>query len=234
MYKITYLSIAILIWGLFLKVQATTFVPISLGQQVKGTAGGVVAKLKDQNSFKEGNFVYTNYIFSIKENYLKDKSIVLENEISIRLPGGALDGVRTIVDSSPVFEKEKEIFLLVKIVKGKVYLSNFTAGVFDIVKKDGEDFFINQAFKNVPGIGKIAKSKMIQLMSNENSVVYLNGSKKNSSGNEPQVTNLQNKKERKPAQVEQVKFDTYQLTIFITAFFGIVMALLLLSRKKNE
>jgi hypothetical protein len=103
--------------------------------------------------------IVTDYKFFVNQGFGFD-----EKEFTLEIPGGTLDGVTTAVEGAPYFKQKINIFLLLKKVESKIYLSNFTMGVYGIIEKNGITYYQSEIFSQVPNIGEIRKDEMIKLM----------------------------------------------------------------------
>jgi hypothetical protein len=139
---------------------ATQFIPLSIEKQVDEADFAVEATLQAHTVYRNSaSAIMTDYSFIINESFG-----LTEKELHLDLPGGTLDGVTSMVDGAPNFEEGKKVFLLLKKVESKIYLSNFTLGEYKIVEIDGKTFYQSTVFSNDPKNGIISKEKMKSLM----------------------------------------------------------------------
>lgn len=139
---------------------ATVFSNISIKAQVDEADFAAEVTLLDKKVYLDGNgLIVSSYNFSVNEGYgLSDKIINLE------IPGGTLNGVTSEIDSAPQFKKNEKIFLLLKKVESKLYLSNFSLGEYKIIKKNNKEYYQSVIYLNDPNSGIIEKEKMISLV----------------------------------------------------------------------
>jgi hypothetical protein len=139
---------------------ATQFIPLPIDKQIDDADFAVEATLQSRKVYKNlSGAIMSDYFFVVNESFGFP-----EKELHLDLPGGTLDGVTTMIDGSPNFKENRKIFLFIKKVEGKIYLSNFTLGEYKIVEIDGKTFYQSVVFFNDPKVGIISKDKMVMLM----------------------------------------------------------------------
>lgn len=240
-------------WGIkfllifFLLIQvalATTFIPLPLDKQVESAGMGAEVVLLNMQGFKHpAGYVATEYRFKVIEPTNLDPNELEDGKLVLSLPGGNFDGVTTVVDGSPKFNPGERIFLLLKKIEGKIYLSNFTLGKFNIQKIDGEEYYVNEVFPNMPNVGRIKKSTMKKLMNEKWNLVSLkiDSSKPNDKNKNISILKLPDEKVNTKANgkierdiaSEESSIDWLNIFIYCLSFFGIVFSLLLLKSKKE-
>lgn len=240
-------------WGIkliltfFVSIQvalATTFIPLPLDKQVESASMGAEVILLNMQGFKHpAGYVATEYRFKVLEPTNLDVDELDEGKLILTLPGGSFDGITTVVDGSPIFNPGEKIFLLLKKVEGKIYLSNFTLGKFNIQKIDGEEYYVNEVFPNMPNVGRIKKSTMKKLMSEKWNLVSMKIDSTNSNDKDKSVSILklptdkqnqnQNDKVERTVASEDSSIDWMNIFIYCLSFFGIVFSILLLKSKKE-
>jgi hypothetical protein len=224
-------------------VTATTFIPTTLDKQVLSASAGAVVSLLKFKSFKgNGGYVQTEYTFKVHQGMNLSSEELDHGTLSITLPGGSFEGVSTVVDGGPEFITGEKIFLLLKRVNNKIYLSNFTVGKFSIKKIEGSEYFVNDVFPNMPNVGIIKKEQMLDLMKSQwrelNIETILSNQKKvktvwQSSTPSKIPPKFEKRKERKPAAQED-GYDVGKFVVYFLSLIGIVFSLLLLKSRKNE
>ena len=220
--------------------QATTFIPLTLDKQVESAGLGAEVVLQSYNSYKSSyGYIATEYNFQIVESFNFNPSEKENGLVKFSLPGGTIDGVTAMVDGAPNFKPGEKIFLLLKRVNNKIYLSNFTLGKFNIEKIDGEEYYVNEVFPKVPNVGRIKKTTMINLMKNKWKMVdEIKNSKLQDKSGSPDtvvVTTPEVKKERKPSSLSQNdEIDYSKFYIYGLAILGIIFSALLILGKKDE
>lgn len=224
-------------------VVATTFNPISIEKQVEEATGAAVVELVSAKPYRKDNgYIYTEYSFKIIENFNVSKSDLSGNELKIDMLGGKLDGVTSMIEGAPEFIKGKRIFVLLKKINTQIYLSNFTLGKYEIENVHGKDYLISDVFPMNAKIGRISKSKMINLM---NEKWHLSESDNNIAPKrldqyikpepvEPKISqNKNNTPERNIASVsDNNAFDSHVIFVVFLALLGIIVSLFILKDKK--
>lgn len=244
--KYLYLSAFLFLFSGFLL--ATTFVPLTLDKQVESASMGAEVILESQHSFQNDfGHIVTEYSFRVVQGYNLNNELLNNKKIIFQLPGGSYNGLATVVDGSPSFEIGKKIFILLKEVKNKIYLSNFTLGKFNIEKYKGEEFFINEVFPKTPNVGRIKKSSMIKLMQdkwnfsiveNKKESVPVVEVKEHQDKNPPNKITKEDPK-REVASIDDIESakegqESLKYLIICLAVLGIFVSFLLLRLDKNE
>jgi hypothetical protein len=144
---------------------ATIFLPISIDKQVEEATFAVEAKLSNSRVFKdESGKTMTEFSFDILAAYNFSNDESGEKQLKLTMPGGTYDGVTSAIDGAPQFNKNEKIFLLLKKVDSKIYLSNFTLGKYRVQEVEDKTYYVSEVFPTNPKIGRIQKEKMIELM----------------------------------------------------------------------
>ncbi|MDO9180792.1 MAG: hypothetical protein Q7U04_00220 [Bacteriovorax sp.] len=193
---------------------ATIFMPLSFDKQVEEATSAVEVKLESSKVFKNSSgLTMTEYSFNVLESYNLSEDDLENQKIKLTMPGGTYNGVTSVIDGAPEFNKNEKTFLLLKKIDSKIYLSNFTLGKFKIQEMDGKVFYISDVFPTDPKIGKISKEAMIELMkskwkislmipiTNSERALALNASPETNNEIKPLLKSGKSF-EREPAQVE--------------------------------
>ena len=144
---------------------ATMFIPLPFDKQVEEATSAVEVKLESSKVFKNSSgMIMTEYSFLVLESYNLSVDDTKNHQLKLSMPGGTYDGITSMIDGAPQFNKDERSFLLLKKIDSKVYLSNFSLGKFKIQDLDGKPYYISEVFPMDPNIGKISKEKMIELM----------------------------------------------------------------------
>lgn len=147
---------------------ATMFTPLPFDTQVEEATSAVEVKLENTKVYKNASgLIMTEYSFNVLESYnLADDD--LENQkLKLSMPGGTYNGITSMIDGAPQFNKDERSFLLLKKIDSKNYLSNFSLGKFKIQNYEGKTYYVSEVFPMDPKIGRISKDKMIELMKNK-------------------------------------------------------------------
>lgn len=214
-----------------MNAHGTTFVPISLDEQIAGSDGAVEVELISNNSYKNKNAIYTKYTFKVLTSYQINQSEFENNKLVLDLPGGSFEGVRTLVSGAPKFEQGVKTFLFLKKVNNEFYLSNYTVGKFNYQKFEGEEYLVNEVFPMNPKIGRVKKSTLLEKLNFKT----VNNTIQNDV--QPSMNQVVAKKkiERKIASVEaEEEFSSSKLIVISVAIIGVFLVLLLMRKGRNE
>ena len=98
---------------------------------------GTVIKFESKRTH-DGKSIYTNCFFQVRQNLFGD---VKANLIIVKLLGGTVEGITTIVLEAPVVKQNEEAILFLKMNQnvdsefyGKYDVANLTDGKYDIIK----------------------------------------------------------------------------------------------------
>ena len=160
--KITYAVLFVVTQNICL---ATMFSPLPFDQQVEEATSAVEVKLGDSKVFKNASgMIMTEYAFDVLESYNLSADDLDNHQLKLTMPGGTYNGVTSMIDGAPQFNKDEKSFLLLKKIASKIYLSNFTLGKFKIQNDNGNIFYVSDVFPMDPKIGRISKEKMLELI----------------------------------------------------------------------
>jgi hypothetical protein len=191
--KIVKIWLSLIIFCLGSNARTTTFIPISLDQQVESSNAAAEVQLINTKVFKNiENRITTEYEFKVISPINLEANNFKNGILKLNLPGGSLNGIHMVISGAPSFANNEKAFLLLKLVNNEAYLSNYSVGKFNIQKINGEEFLVNEVFPKTPGVGMIKKSAMIKkledrfkiettktiLQSNESKAVNVNSATK--------------------------------------------------------
>lgn len=236
--------LAVLVLILSLSVGSTTFIPVSIEKQIESSSSAAIVELTGSKTYKnQENRITTEYVFKIINYFGSTENFENKTELRFSLPGGSLNGVRTVVADAPEFKKNVPVFVLLKEVDSKIFLSNFTMGKFNLVNIQGEEYFVNDVYPKMENVGRVKKSKMMKLVQSAWGSRIVDQVPKNIipvvklAENNIRHEQLKNKvkfEKREPASVEENGFSLPQVIIYIFALLGILIALIILRKDKNE
>lgn len=147
---------------------STMFSPLPFDKQVEEANSAVEVKLENTKVFKNASgLIMTEYSFDVLESYNLSDDDLDNQKLKISMPGGTFNGITSMIDGAPQFNKDERSFLLLKKIDSKVYLSNFTLGKFKIQDYEGKTYYVSEVFPMDPKVGRISKEKMIELMKNK-------------------------------------------------------------------
>lgn len=211
---------------------ATQFIPLSIDKQVEEADFAVEATLQSRKIYKNSNgLIMSDYTFRVNESFGFN-----ESEFHLDMPGGTFEGVTTMVDGAPNFPLHQVIFLLLKKVESKIYLSNFTLGQYKIIEIDGKKFYRSEVFSHDPQIGIISKEKMKLLMSEKWNYTSNTPAKKPSLEKivkQQSAEKILKQQERLPAQAVPQEGSSLDWKLIIAGFCFLILAFLFLVKKKK-
>lgn len=153
--------LSIILLAIFTVVaNATQFVQLPIEKQIDEADFAVEATLRSSKVYKNlSGAITTDFFFVVNESFGFP-----DGELHLEIPIGTFEGVTTMIEGAPSFLENEKVFLLLKKVEGKIYLSNFTMGEYRIVNIYGQAFYRSEVFSLDPRIGMISKDKMKMLM----------------------------------------------------------------------
>lgn len=148
-------------------LNATLFKKIPLESLIEDSTSAAEVVLESRKSYiDKDKHVVTNYIFRVLESYNLDSKHVDQNKfLKLSLPGGVVGRLATKVESAPVFHSGVPVFVLLKEIDSKLYISNYSLGKFEIVSLKGKTIYRSSVFPNDEKLGNITKEQMIDLIS---------------------------------------------------------------------
>ncbi len=152
-------------FGIITTVSATVFFPMPIDKQVEEASAGAEVILNNTHVFKStSNLIMTEYHFKVAESYSLSRDDLDNNELVLTLPGGSFEGRTSVIDGAPEFKLGEKVFLLLKKIESKIYLSNFSLGKYKIQDIGGKTYYVSEVFPLNPNMGRISKDKMIEIM----------------------------------------------------------------------
>jgi hypothetical protein len=215
-------------------LNATQFVPLSIEKQVSEADFAVEATLLKKTIYKNTNgLIMSDYQFRVDESFGLN-----EKEFHLDIPGGTLEGITAVIEGAPQFTENEKIFLLLKKVESKVYLSNFTLGKYQIIKINGKIFYRSEVFPLDPRIGIISKEKMRSFITekwHESAVVSVSNSLTNKIDKNFQIKKNRTTTGRIPAGIPEllpVKNNWFEKIITLVGILGFAWIFWILKKKK--
>lgn len=224
--------VALFILSLFSVVaRATQFIPLSIDKQVDEADFAVEATLQAQKVYKNSNgLIMSDYTFRVNESFGFN-----ESEFHLDMLGGTYEGVTTMIDGAPHFSPGEAVFLLLKKVESKIYLSNFTLGQYKIIEREGKTFYRSEVFSHDPRIGIISKEKMKLLMNekwNYTSNIPAKQSPLEKIVKQLPAEKISKQQKRIPAQIIPQESNSFDWKYFIAGVFALMLGFWLLKKKK--
>jgi hypothetical protein len=139
---------------------ATTFVPISIKNQIKESDGVIQGEVISVTSEKNGNRIVS------KVTLLADKWIGLspsESFIDIYYPGGKIGETVIEIKGSPKFEIGENVVLFTKKHKEKDWVNNLGLGKFSLKNMGEKKVLVNQIFPGHPQVGQMGIKRFYDL-----------------------------------------------------------------------
>jgi hypothetical protein len=239
--KMVKIWLSLIIFCLGSNARTTTFIPITLDQQVESSNAAAEVQLINSKVFKNlENRITTEYEFKVLSPINLEAKNFKDGILKLNLPGGSLNGVRMVISGSPSFSKNEKAFLLLKLANNEAYLSNYSVGKFNIQKINGEEYLVNEVFPKTPGVGMIKKSSMIKkledrfktettntiLQRNETKIAEVDIATKQS---------IESKSNDKPAELKK-EFVEDGIEIKVLSLVAMVLSLIVgyIWKRKNE
>lgn len=163
---------------------ATTFVPISLKEQVSKSdsiVNGVVVSKSFENDENFGVITHVEVraesSFGLKEN---------QRVVDIYYPGGELQQQKIVVPGSPNLQVGEKAVLVLNQHKNNFWVSNLGLGKYSLKRVGSEWIMVNQIFPDHPEIGHLSwkrfkavveKTKGAQFVSREKTQFEIDGQK---------------------------------------------------------
>ncbi|MBT7608541.1 MAG: hypothetical protein HN576_02215 [Bacteriovoracaceae bacterium] len=141
-------SLLVLVFSLNLK--ATTFIPLSVKQQLRD-ASGVIRGVYQGSTYKKmrGDRVITEASFKISTmSGLKNHEVINKNNFKVIFPGGKWQGVNYQISGSPTFKKNEEVVLLLTKTSNGFAVTNLALGKYTIKKEFGKEYLSSALFPN--------------------------------------------------------------------------------------
>lgn len=223
-------------------VWATMYLPTSIDRQIEEATSGAEVSLSSSRVYKNGQgAIATEYRFDVLEAYNLKSEDLQNGQLLITLPVGSYQGVTSSIEGAPNFKEHQRIFLLLKKSQGKMYLSNFSMGMYQLEQKENQTHYVSVVFPKTSPDAVIEKTHMIELMNEK-----WKFSHKETAPSKLKVTELSQKKTlpafkprpsegRLPAQeqdYERVPFSFWLSTFLLIAFFS--MFFFKLNQHKSE
>ena len=139
---------------------ATSFVPVSIKNQLKESDGLVHGEVFEIVSIKKDEQIIT------RVTILADKWIGLEveeNFTEIYYPGGEFENQVSTIGGSPSFQIGETVVLFTKKHKGLNWVHNLGLGKYSVKRIGTRQVIVNQVFPSHPQIGQMNMKKFIGL-----------------------------------------------------------------------
>lgn len=156
------LSIAVYFLLITSQVFATSFIPISIKEQIRESDAIVYGQVVSKKVVTHPDIKIATEVILKVEKWI---DLVPEDSlISVYYPGGTLDGKSVVIDGSPEFElNEKVVLFLGKDEQDKFWVRNLGLGKYTEKKLGTSSILVNQIFPNHPKIGQVPFSIFIEM-----------------------------------------------------------------------
>ncbi len=139
---------------------STTFIPLSIEQQLSEAYGVIYGKFLDMEYTKldDGReHIMTKAYFHIyKKAGFESKDIINTNRYPILYPGGKWQGITQVVVGAPTFKEEEEVILIVYKGRYGISIANLGLGKYNIIKERDDLFLSSSLFPVHHKLGKIS------------------------------------------------------------------------------
>jgi hypothetical protein len=215
-------------------VFATTFVPVSIKNQIKESHGIIKGEVHTMESIELENGKIATKVEIYIDKYMNVE--VNDDLAAVYFPGGTLGDIKREVEGAPKFSVGEKIVLFTKKIEERNWVQNLGLGKFSIKRVGSNYILVNQVFPQLANVGQMSLDNFLNLAQRVKSKKFVERYKdKYELSNEKQArAHVHKKTKRSIASVEGVdsssKFQTFWL-VFILGFLGVFFAI---RRKKNE
>lgn len=145
-------------------VQATTFAPVSIKDQIKQSNGVVQGEVVAINSEKDPELGIVTKVFIKADKWMDAK--VNQGHIELYYPGGEVQGEGHLVHGAPEFKQGEKVVVFTNSHGGKSWIQNLGLGKFSIKRVGRSHIIVNQIFPNMPNVGQMPLSSFVELAKN--------------------------------------------------------------------
>lgn len=161
-----YQILSIVALSLCLSVNATTFIPLPIEDQIDAT-DSVVWATNTGKAYKRlpNGDVVTEYSFQVNAaSGLPEHKVVSPNTFKVLTPGGLWQGRYYQVHGVASFKEGEEALIFLKAGDHGWYVNNLAMGKFEVMKDVEGIWFRNSIFPTHPKLGLIPLEKMNNLL----------------------------------------------------------------------
>lgn len=145
-------------------VFATTFVPLTIKNQINSADGIVVGEIVNTTSYEhESGRIHTR-AFVKADKWIGNK--VKNDHIEINFPGGKIGSQVFQIHGAPRFENGEKVVLFTKKINGNVYVNNLGLGKFSVKNLGKTQIMVNQVYPNMPEVGQMEMGAFYRLSEN--------------------------------------------------------------------
>lgn len=154
--KFTLNSLVLFILFIAFPVRATSFIRVSVEEQLQAADSIFIGHFLDQKSIiVEDGTVATQMTFRLSKEYGFNSQRFGMEEIFIHYPGGSWEGERVVIDGVPNFSPGERVAILGRNIDNRFWGLNLAMGSYRIVNYGNETLLINNVFPNDPGNSQI-------------------------------------------------------------------------------
>ncbi len=152
-------SLVFFILFIALPVQATTFMRVSVEDQLKASDSIFIGHFLEQKSILvEDGTIATQMTFKLSKEYGFNSQMFGMEEIFIHYPGGSWEGESVVVEGVPAFSPGERVAILGRNIDNRFWGLNLAMGSYKIVNYGKETLLINNVFPSDPLNSQIALS----------------------------------------------------------------------------
>lgn len=215
-------------------VFGTTFVPLTIKNQIQSSDGVIVGEIINISSFqKENGHIYSRAFIKA------DKWIGAEvdnDHLEVIFPGGKLGGKVFKVFGAPKFENGEKVVLFTKNLNQKIYVNNLGLGKFSVKNLGKTQIMVNQIFPNLPEVGQMNLAAFVNLTESLKNDKFSERFKNKYERNIEKQTMIKSRKDnfRKVASIEKTKNKNEIADYWLVIVLGIISFGYTLMRRKSE
>lgn len=143
-------------------VYATTFVPISIKDQIKNSDAVVKGVVVDKTYGEHEQFGIVTKVEIRKDKYFGLDP--LTDFVTVYFPGGKLDNQVVEIPGSPELQVGEKTVLILNKSEDKAWVSNLGLGKYSVKKVGDEEILVNQIFPEHPKVGHMSAKRFFSLV----------------------------------------------------------------------
>lgn len=154
----------ILIFTLLLlnfKAFSTTFVPVTIKDQVGESHGIVKGEVVSVNALRSAEHGIVSRVFIKADKWMG--AAVKNDHVEIYFPGGDLENESQVTHGSPRFAPGEKVVVFIKSYRGKNWVQNLGLGKFSIKRAGTEQVIVSDIFPTLPNVGQMPLKNFYQM-----------------------------------------------------------------------
>lgn len=150
-------------------IHATTFIPVSVVNQLKESQAVVHGTYKGQvyKKTEDEGVITVSYFSVIQMAGIKHNEMINRNELAVTYPGGVWQHLIYSVHGAPKFKEGDEVVLLLNKSGQGLRLHNLSLGKYNVVSKEGVSKIVSSVFPGHPLYGEMTMDKFDNLVFQE-------------------------------------------------------------------